>query len=162
MQQILDNSDETVYFAVLQQPWLFETPFKDQDYAVLLVVNDDSIAPDEQFKLSHQLVASGCRYAVCFGYECSTWDDSIDYAYLEGDPNFDPRDDRFVMTTWHEDESIEDVVEFFRLSTSFDDFVPRNFLLLFLGEANDIQNRALKTIRDCSPDTVPLSTAVQS
>lgn len=158
MQQILDNSDESVWFAVLQRPWLFETPFKDEEYVVLLVVNDDSITPDEQEGLSQQFVATGCRYAVCFGHECSTWDDSIDYAYLETDPNFDPPEDRFVMTTWHENEPIEDVVEFFCSNTSFDDFVPKKFLILFLGEAIDLQNHTLKALRISFKDSAPPQT----
>jgi hypothetical protein len=39
----------------------------------------------------------------------------------------------FVMTSWHDNEPIEDIVFHFLNVTWFDDFVPENFLVLVLG-----------------------------
>ena len=144
MEEIVNNAEVRVWFAGLERPYSLNSPFGNEDYVTLLVVNDTTITPNEQAHTSDQLVGSSCRYAVCTGHQCSSWDDSIDMAFIESDPNFDPPDERFVMTTWHEDEPIEDLVEYLRWSTVFDDFVPKNFLVLFLGESPHLQKRALE------------------
>jgi hypothetical protein len=118
---------------VLERPYDFRSPFAGEQFVVLLWVVDPAVTRDEQWRLSVQLVTQGCRYAVCAGHGCSTWDDSIDWAYLESDPNFNPPDERFVMTTWHEDQSVEEVAEFFAEHTSFADFVAKNYLVLLVG-----------------------------
>lgn len=126
----------------------FVSPFGAEEYVLLLVIKRTDILYREQKELSERFIASGCRYAVCFGFECSSWDDSIDYAFIFSDPNLNPPDERFVMTIWPEDESIEDVVEYLRFNTVFDDFVPRKFLLLFIGEDSTLARRALEKGRE--------------
>ncbi len=112
----------------------------------MLVVNDITMTHYEQAFLSNQIIQQGCRYAVCAGHQCSTWDDSIDMAFLGTDPDYNPPDDRFVMTTWHEEEPLADVVEWFRWSTSFDDFTPKNFLVLLLGENQDAKSEVKRAL----------------
>lgn len=75
----------------------------------------------------------GCRYAVCSGYECSKWDDAIDWAFLLPSDDFNPPDEKFVMTSWHADESIPEVAEFFVRNTAFDNYIPTNFVLVAVG-----------------------------
>ena len=146
MIRVLQNSIGDVWFDVISRPYSFATPFEGSDYALLLVINDTNISEEEQSNLSDKLVATGCRYAVCTGHECSSWDDSIDYAFIFTDSNFNPPDEKFVMTTWHTDEEIEDVINFFRWGTNFDDFVPSKFLVLFVGESVTLKNRVLPAL----------------
>jgi hypothetical protein len=103
-------------------------------FVCALFVADPSITDVERMDISRQLVAAGCRYAVCAGLKCSDWDDSIDYAYLETDRNFDPPDETFVMTTWHERDSVAEVLEFALTWTNFDDHTFEHLLVLVLGE----------------------------
>jgi hypothetical protein len=98
-----------------------------QPYAVWVLLSE-KIPPAAQDAISAKLVSSGCRYAVASGPECTTWDDSIDEAAIQLLP-----DDEHIMTTWHDDDTIEEVAEFFALWTTFDDFVPKAFLILGLG-----------------------------
>ena len=58
-------------------------------------------------------------------------------AFLGTDPNFNPPDARFVMTSWHDDESPEDVVHFFSNCTTFDNFEANQFVAVFLGGEPD-------------------------
>jgi len=99
---------------------------------------DPSNTAAERDGVSKSLVDSGCRYAVCSGHESSKWDDSIDRAFLETDPDLNPPDERFVMTSFHEDESLNDVAEFFVRLTSFDGFKPAAFVLVALGNGSAI------------------------
>ena len=82
------------------RPYEFHSPFAEHEYALLLCVFAQDVTPEEQRKISESIVSSGCRYAVCYGSRCSTWDDSIDTAQLNGDE----QPGSFVMTTWHENE----------------------------------------------------------
>ena len=83
-------------------------PFK-----AVLVIEED-VTPAWQALVSEWLVRGGCRYMMAWGKNCSRWDDSVDEANvsvfgsnLEGIP-----EDDFVMTTWHENESLQDTFWF--------------------------------------------------
>ena len=49
---------------------------------------------------------------MAWGIECSKWDDSVDYANMEAFGYGDVPDESFVVTTWHEDEPLEEVFWF--------------------------------------------------
>jgi hypothetical protein len=115
-------------------PYRISSPAPGTPFVCALFVADAGIDDEERMALSRQLVAAGCRYAVCAGIECSRWDDSIDFAYLETDANFDPPDETFVMTTWHEEASVAEVLEFALLHTNFGGHEFKHLLVLVLGE----------------------------
>lgn len=117
----------------IPRPFKFSSPFEGEEFVVLLYVDEKQITPEEQEKLSDEIVAEGCRYAVCAGHLCSSWDDSIDMADLKRN-NFEINEKTFVMTSWHEEETIEDIVFHFLNVTWFDDFVPENFLVVVVGD----------------------------
>lgn len=133
MWQISSTSDHDLWVGKLDRPFTFRSPFGGSDFVLLLLAADPAIEDDEQNALSDEIVRQGCRYAVCTGYQCSKWDDSIDWAFIATAPSFSPTDERFVVTTWHENESLRDVVHFFRWNTTFDQFIPKNYLVLILG-----------------------------
>ena len=55
------------------------------------------------------LVRQGCLFAMAWGQDCSHWHDAVDWANIMAfDPNPVP-DEAHVMTTWHEDQSLEEV-----------------------------------------------------
>jgi hypothetical protein len=135
-----------VWFSRLARPCSLSPPFNGEDFVLMLVVADSEITADERHAVSAELVRQGCRYAVCTGHECSRWDDSIDFAFIETSPDFTPPDERFVMTTWHEKDSIEDVVEFFRLNTTFNDFVTRHYLAIVLGGEAETESKVRLTV----------------
>jgi hypothetical protein len=131
MQQLATKPD--VRSVTLRPPYRFESPFGGEGF-VLLLHSDDRQAPNEtQAALAEQIVASGCRYVCCSGVACSDWHDAVDWAFIATDPNYDPPDERFIMTTWHERESVSDVVWFALNNTWFDDFVPERFLFVLLS-----------------------------
>ena len=64
------------------------------------------------------LVDTGCVYAMAWGLDCSLWDDSIDRANIERFKDREIPDAQFVMTTWHERESIEEVLWFAKVGAA--------------------------------------------
>ena len=70
------------------------------------------VTPEWQGNVSTWLVKSGCLYMMAWGIECSSWDDSVDYANIEYFNYENIPDNKSVVTTWHENESIEEVFLF--------------------------------------------------
>jgi hypothetical protein len=133
MLQITKTDEYDLWFSQTDRPLLFSTPFGGRDFALLLIIADPGITDDERDAVSKEVVRQGCRYALCTGHRCSRWDDSIDLAFLATSPDFSPPDEKFVMTTWHEGEPLEDVAHYFRSNTVFDEFIPQHYLVLILG-----------------------------
>jgi len=42
------------------------------------------------------------------------------------------------MTTWHEDESVEDAIDFWWMNTWFDDYESTRFSVLVIGADSDL------------------------
>ena len=78
--------------------------------AVVLV--RESVSNDWRNRVSDWLVASGCLYMLAWGDECSVWDDAVGWANISACDNKPIPPERFVMTTWHEDEPMEEVFWF--------------------------------------------------
>jgi hypothetical protein len=77
-----------------------------------VVVVEDEVTPQWQATVSEWLVHGGCRYMMAWGRKCSEWDDSVDLANLRLF-NFEQiPDDEFVMTTWHENDSLHETFWF--------------------------------------------------
>jgi len=122
----------TVSHICLTPPYVLDAaPFDGNDFVALIVNNDQQISTSDQNAISLALVKFGCRYAVCMGHNCSTWDDSVDFANMELDPELTP--EKFVMTTWHADDSVDSIANFFLNCTSFNDNTFDNFLVLSIG-----------------------------
>lgn len=84
----------------------FRKPFR----AVVIV--EDSVTANWQAQVSAWLVHSGCLFMMAWGEACSSWDDSVDIANLEDFDFGDIPDDQFVMTTWHENQTLNEVFWF--------------------------------------------------
>ena len=126
-------SNERFHFVGLKRPYRFATPVPGEEFAAWIVAEDSTLSRVELNGLADELVASGCRYAVCSGHDCSRWDDAIDCACVARKRDGDSAEEDFVMTTWHPRESIEDAAEFFVTHTKFDGFEPHHYVVVAIG-----------------------------
>lgn len=83
-----------------------------------VVIIEHSVSPAWQARISDWLVRSGCLYMMAWGENCSAWDDSVDIANLEHFNYGDIPQDRDVMTTWHTEDSLEELFFFAKHSAS--------------------------------------------
>ena len=113
-----------------------------------LVYSKEDVTKDEMETISNWIISSGCRYAVCAGADCSKWHDAIDWAYIASDPNYSPPEARFVMTSWHETETLEEIVWFWLMCTVCDDDIFENYLLLIVGESEGLEEEMIKAINE--------------
>jgi hypothetical protein len=63
-------------------------------------------------RIARWLVDGGCRYAVTWGPECEAWHDAIDWAMIDKFENREVPDEDFIMTTWHDKESLREALWF--------------------------------------------------
>ena len=130
------------------RPFQYASPFPGEEHTLLICIVDESVKEAERAKVSTEIVAAKCRDAVCWGYECSAWDTAIDWAYLETDKNFNLPDETFVMTTWHDDEPVEDAIDFWWMNTWFDDYQSTKFAVLFVGEDAELSTKIKASTSD--------------
>ena len=98
-----------------------------------VVVIEESVTPEWLAQVSDWLVKSGCLYMMAWGKECSTWDDSVDTANLEIFNYKNIPDDKFVMTTWHEDELLKEVFWFSKHSADHPEIEISSTLVLHIS-----------------------------
>ncbi|WP_155946311.1 DUF7684 family protein [Pseudoalteromonas rubra] len=79
-----------------------------------VVVIEDEVSCARQQTISKWLVDSGCLYMMAWGKDCGSWDTSVDMANLQQFNFNEVPEKSFVYTTWHQDESLEDVFWFSR------------------------------------------------
>lgn len=126
----------TLWQAAIERPYRFESPCAGEEFALWLAIGSEGVASDEQSELSEAFVRQGCRYAVCWGYDCSSWDDSIDMVSVMDEVNGRPGP--LVMTTWHEHESLNDVASFFAHCAAQSDWAPTRYVALQIGGGADL------------------------
>jgi len=139
MELVTQIDDKEVWLEIFSRPYTLEIPFGGEDFVCVLFANDPSVTPEEQYSQSRELVAAGCKFALCAGINASSWHDAIDDAYLATDENYSPPDETMIMTTWHENESLAEVMWVALHCTDFDDHHFRKLLVLLVGPDSKVE-----------------------
>jgi hypothetical protein len=100
-----------------------------------VVVIEQEVSPEWQAQVSKWIVDSGCLFMMAWDKDCSSWDDSVDYANLEEFDYGEIPDDRFVMTTWHDNEPIEDAFWFCRYCAFHPEIELMNAYIVHISDA---------------------------
>ncbi|EBA16821.1 hypothetical protein RSK20926_03414 [Roseobacter sp. SK209-2-6] len=95
-----------------------------------LILIEREISNDYRNEVSAALVAAGCLYALAWGLDCSIWDDAVDWAFLEHYDYGEYPEDKFVMTTWHDNETLEETVDFAKHCTEYSNVKLDDILVL--------------------------------
>ncbi len=103
------REEEVEYFHLLAGSALPSINWRPRRVVVLV---EQRVCSDWQDQVSDWIVESGCLFMMAWGLDCSSWDDSVDHANLRQFDYGEVPEDRFVMTTWHSDEPINEVFFF--------------------------------------------------
>ncbi len=106
-----------------------------------VVIVDEDVAEEWQESVSQWLVDSGCRYMMAWGKNCSSWDDSVDMVNMEQFNFGEIPEESFVMTTWHEKETLNEVFWFAKNTAHHEHHDLKNILLIHIsnrGRENEI------------------------
>lgn len=101
-----------------------------------VVVIEEDVSSGWQDLVSAWLVKSGCLYMLAWGKNSSAWHDSIDIANLKEFDYVDIPEDKFVITTWHDDELLRDVFWFSKNLAFHSTIEIRNTLILHISSKN--------------------------
>ena len=85
--------------------------------------------------VSKWLIDMGCLYMMAWGIECSSWDDSVDMANLEAF-NFQIPEEKFVITTWHENEKLNEVFWFSKHNAHHPCVELKSTIILHISDSN--------------------------
>ena len=110
-------------------------PLEGLSHFKVVVVADAEVAEMTMWENSRTLIESGCLYALCWGQDCEAWHDAIDDAYLEATNYEDVPEDKQVVSTWHEDEDLEEVFWFARHRAVHPAHELRETLILHIADA---------------------------
>jgi len=116
--------------------------FDGEPYAALVWATRPTSDAQKQ-RITHALVASGCRYVVCGGAQSEAWEEAADDAYLLQEL---PEDD-MVMTTSHRGEPPDEVVFFLANATRLHRDFSR-FLVLLVSPDGPVEQRLIESIRE--------------
>lgn len=117
-----------------------------------VIVVESEVAPEWQAQVSDWLVRSGCRYMMAWGIKCSDWDDSVDDANLAMFNYGEVPDEEFVMTTWHENNSLQETFWFSERCATHEPFEFQTTYIVHIapeGRATEL----LKTFRAAQEET---------
>jgi hypothetical protein len=147
MELLTTRDSKEIWLHQIERPFVFEPPFPGHRYVAIVFSNDETATDAEQQAVTRSLFASGCRYGVFAGHACSEWETALDMACIESNPNYQPSDEAFTMTTAHEGESVEDIIFFGLTSTGFDSYDFDRFLILFVGSRAGFRDEVETAIR---------------
>lgn len=147
MELIAEQGERRFWFLRVEPPYETLLPRLKAPFVAIVIACDPLITTEQQGRISAQLVAHDCRYMLACGHNATSWDDSVDWAYIESDPDFDPSGDRFVMTTWHDHETLEELILFALTCTNFESHHFHEYLALMIGPGADIESELRTAIR---------------
>lgn len=101
-----------------------------------VVVIEDIVDFEWQAAASRWLADSGCLFMMAWGKDCSSWDDSVDYANMDQFASGEIPDDKFILTSWHGDEPLQQVVWFSKFAAIHSTIELENVLFLHIGSAD--------------------------
>jgi hypothetical protein len=153
MELLTTRDGKEVSLHQIERPFLFKPPFPGRRYVAIVFVNDETATDVERQAVTRALFASGCRYGLFAGHACDLWETALDMACIESDPDYQPSDEAFTMTTAHEAESIEDVIFFGLMNTSFGSHDFDRFLILFVGPRAGLREKVESAIRSVWHDS---------
>jgi hypothetical protein len=128
--EILEGAPREVWVGDITSSTTLASPPGGSAFALMLVAFRQA-SPSDMHRVARSLVDQGCRYAVCAGVESADWETAFDDADLETNPNCEP--DRFVTTTSHPTESLEEVAAFLLSCTAIDGGEPERFVVATVG-----------------------------
>ncbi|MGO9094754.1 MAG: hypothetical protein ACLQGV_05975 [Bryobacteraceae bacterium] len=145
MEQIASGRGRRVWIEEIRTAAEFSTPRVRESYVCVLWDNESGFDSTQRTELATALLNSGCQYAVCAGTACEAWHDEIDAVYLSQHSDQPQDDGSFVMTTWHTDESEEDVMFFAFHCTNLAEHDFTNFLVLLVGQ-NPVRRECIERL----------------
>ena len=84
-------------------------------FVAMLVWDANNSTDDEITVISRRLISAGCAYLCCWGRDCERVHGLFDSEWNAN--GFDNESDDTIMTTWHDDDTLDEFICFSMLHT---------------------------------------------
>lgn len=153
LEKVKTHNDKQVSFGSYKS---FEeaskNPFNLKKYFIVtFFLNKSSIENDSFKKIIENLLDSGCVYFIFHGDQCEEAHDLTDLIIVDREAKlgYEPLTENTIMTTWHKDETMEDVLDFIFYSViPAENFINslKSYLIISLGDPQE-NNKIRKLIK---------------
>lgn len=142
---IYRSKDEVIVVAAINPPYVFPPSLHELPWhSITLYVTTADILPKQRRCLCGELVALRPRWFVAAGYDCEKWHDTFDQALIsQFAPDYIVPEDLMVLTSWHGNEPIEEVLFFTLFCGLPDDLGVHRYAILILGPASPDTERVI-------------------
>lgn len=145
------DTERDLFFLHVESPQTIPTSLKVpvRHFVCLLVWDSEQESADEISRVAEVLLSSGCVYFCTWGAGCERAHDIIDEVCIGPDP--DPADGSVIMTTWHNDETLDDALWFFLQCTWADKHYEdscRSALAVLIGSDGERASRIRYALKD--------------
>lgn len=107
----------THYELLVNQPFEIELP--NYPYLLLIAIHSPLVNTQWRYDFCEWVVNNGqCFHAMTWGFDCSLWKLDLDLSYIEKF-NYDPPDVGAFLTTWHSNETFNEVLQLAKLFTGY-------------------------------------------
>ena len=153
MELLLSARDRFYHYARFlpgEEPAVAAVPQFGEPYVCLLWDAVGAATDGERAAFARALLDSGCRYFLAAGEDSAAWHDAVDLVGAEREAVEEAPTDGWphVMTTWHEDDPVEEVAWFFVWNTDFADPPFQHFVALQRGVAGGIERELRAAVRE--------------
>ncbi len=101
-----------------------------------VLVIEETVAEEWQDQICNWIVDSGCLYMSSWGENCELWHDKVDQTNLSQHDYGDTPDDKFVMTTWHNSEPLEEAFWFSKFSAKHPTIELERAIIIHISNQN--------------------------
>ncbi len=108
LKPFVECAGRRAYYISISAPSEAVLPTVAEPFAAMLW-SARTASAEEMSAVAARLIEAGCTYFVAGGEECEAWHDAADHAFLELNLGGEEYDRRFLMTTWHAGEPVDEV-----------------------------------------------------
>lgn len=146
MERSAADAERTFFLRVLAPGETVDPPFDDEPYAVLLWATEPT-SFDQKYALVSSLVAGGCRFIACGGWESAAWEDAADEAATAPDRPDPVAPLGHVTTTSHDGEPPDEVAAFLAHSSHAGPHRLAKCLVLVIGDDARVREQLVAALR---------------
>jgi len=127
---------------------LSEVSFPSKYFVLLLAADYSTLTEKEISDIAQLLITKGLKYILCWGNDCEKAHDAFDLGNILWEE--ENATENHVMSTWHNDESFEEVLWFCLYNASPDDEFWEKTSIVVVSVLNAVTNQKLGFLNDIS------------
>jgi len=123
---------ETPYY-LHQRPDAELGNFRQSEPSRVVLISESVTSQTFKDSIAKELAHGNCLYFMAWGTECEAWHDAVDMANIEQFNFQEIPAERFIMTTWHDNEPLAEVFWFCKNNASHSSVDVRRTVLLHVS-----------------------------